>query len=113
MHGTPSPLYIKHFSTDLPKSQEGSEQKWGGPDPPIPPRGDATELDPMCKSVMVVLRFSRVCRFAEDSTSFVTHLLTFLLKASRRSAAARRMKPNRKRRWKPSSYPYRRRLRKV
>ena len=37
MHGTPLPLYIKHFSTDLRKSQEGSEQKWGGPDPPIPP----------------------------------------------------------------------------
>ena len=33
MHGTPAPpppLYIKHFSTDLRKSQEGSEQKWGG-----------------------------------------------------------------------------------
>ena len=47
MHGTPPPLYIKHFSTDLRKSQEGSEQKWGGggggPDPPIPPRGDATD----------------------------------------------------------------------
>ena len=38
----PPPPYIKHFSTDLCKSQEGSEQKWGGPDPPIPPRGDAT-----------------------------------------------------------------------
>ena len=32
----PPPLYIKHFSTDLCKSQEGSEQKWGGPDPPPP-----------------------------------------------------------------------------
>ena len=30
------PLYIKHFSMDLRKSQKGSEQKWG-PDPPIPP----------------------------------------------------------------------------
>ena len=38
----PPPLCIKHFSTDLCQSQEGSEQKWGGPDPPIPPRGDAT-----------------------------------------------------------------------
>ena len=31
MHGIPPPPpYIKHFSTDLRKSQEGSEQKWGG-----------------------------------------------------------------------------------
>ena len=31
------PPYIKHFSTDLRKSQEGSEQEWVGPGPPIPP----------------------------------------------------------------------------
>ena len=39
----PSPRHIKHFKMDLRKSQEGSEQKWGGgPDLPVPLRGDAT-----------------------------------------------------------------------
>ena len=39
MNGTPHPppLYMKHFSTDLRKFQEGSEQKFEGLDPPIPP----------------------------------------------------------------------------
>ena len=40
MHGTtppPPPLYIKHFSMDLCKSQEGSsEQKWGIQTHPFP-----------------------------------------------------------------------------
>ena len=47
MHGTPPPLYIKYFSTDLRKSQERSEQKCGGGGgggsrTPHSPRGDAT-----------------------------------------------------------------------
>ena len=34
---------MKHFSTDLRKSQEGSEQKWGA-DPPIPPVAKPLQL---------------------------------------------------------------------
>ena len=59
MHGTPPPLYIKHFSTDLRKSQEGSEQKWGGPDPLIPPRGDATVCNAVVKDGKVPEDWSR------------------------------------------------------
>ena len=42
-HPPPAPLYIKHFSMDLCKSQEGSEQKWGVRTHQSP-RGDATAL---------------------------------------------------------------------
>ena len=36
MHWTPSPIYIKYFSTVLNKSQEGSEHSWGERTHPFP-----------------------------------------------------------------------------
>ena len=51
--GPPPPLYIKYFSTDLRKSQERSEQKWGVRTPHSP-RGDATACKPYGTSLPYV-----------------------------------------------------------
>ena len=51
---TPPPLYIKHFSTDLRESQEGSEQKWGVRTLPFPP---------VATPLLNILRTGLVSRF--------------------------------------------------